>query len=71
MVTVRLIDKRTLKPVKGKKVALGIHNAVTRGQWTDSNGETHFDVNADHGKVFVNGSKEYEDYLSGLIVLSI
>jgi hypothetical protein len=39
--------------------------------WTDSNGEAHFDVSPNHGKVFVDGSTEYEGHLSGRIVVYI
>jgi len=62
MVTVRVIDRSSGKPVKGKKVALGtsglLSGGVTRGEWTDSNGDAHFDVKPNHGKVYVNGTKE-------------
>jgi hypothetical protein len=43
MVTVKIIHRSSGKPVKGKKVALGMPNGVTRGEWTDSEGEAHFD----------------------------
>ncbi|HEX8070742.1 MAG TPA: hypothetical protein VF546_12375 [Pyrinomonadaceae bacterium] len=75
MVTVKVVRRSSGDPVKGKKVALGIDaifsGGVTDRQWTDSNGEAHFDVKPNHGKVFVNGSTEYEGYLSGRIVVYI
>lgn len=75
MVTVKVIRRSSGDPVKGKKVALGIDaffsGGVTKGQWTDSNGEAHFDVKPNQGKVFVDGSTEYEGYLSGRIVVYI
>ncbi len=75
MVTVRVIDRSSGKPVKGKKVALGISGllsgGVTRGEWTDSNGDAHFDVKPAHGKVYVSGTKQYEGHLSGRIVVYI
>jgi hypothetical protein len=69
MVTVKVIRKSSGDPAKGKKVALGMPNGVTSGEWTDSNGEAHFNVSPNHGKVFVNGSTEYKGYLSGRIVV--
>jgi hypothetical protein len=75
MVTVKVIRRSSGDPVKGKKVALGINaifsGGVTNSQWTDSNGEAHFDVKPNQGKVFVDGSTEYEGYLSGRIVVYI
>jgi hypothetical protein len=75
MVTVKVIRQSSGDPVKGKKVALGIDaifsGGVTNSQWTDSNGEAHFDVKPAQGKVFVEGSIEYEGHLSGQIVVYI
>ena len=75
MVTVKVISKSSGKPIKGKKVALGIDavfsGGVTKGEWTDSNGEAHFDVKPNHGKVFVDGSTKHEGYLSGRVVVYI
>jgi hypothetical protein len=71
MVTVKVVSKSSGNPAKGKKVALGMPNGVTQGEWTNSDGEAHFDVKPNHGKVFVGGSKEHEGYLSGRIVIYI
>jgi hypothetical protein len=71
MVSVKVIRKSSGDPAKGKKVALGMPNGVTSGEWTDSGGEAHFDVRPNQGKVFVDGSKEHEGYLSGRIVVYI
>jgi hypothetical protein len=60
MVTVKVIHRNSGKPVKGKKVAFRMPNGVTSGEWTDSEGEAHFDVKPNHGKVFVDGSTKYE-----------
>jgi hypothetical protein len=35
---------------------------------TDVNGEARFDVKPNYGKVFSDGSKKYEGYLSGQMV---
>jgi hypothetical protein len=75
MITVKVIHRSWGKPVKGKKVALGISGlllgGVTHGEWTDSDGEVYFDVKPNHGKVFVDGSKKYEGHLSGRAVVYI
>lgn len=75
MITVRIMSKSSGKPVKDKKVALGIDalfsGGVTKGQWSDSHGEAHFDVKPNYGKVFVNGSTKYEGFLSGTITVSV
>lgn len=75
MITVKVIHQSSGNPVKGRKVALGINalfsGGVTHGEWTDSNGEAHFDVKPNQGKVFVDGSTKYEGHLSGRIVVYI
>jgi hypothetical protein len=71
MVTIKVIDESSGKPVKNKKVALGMPNGVTHGEWTNSEGEAYFDVKPNHGKVFVAGSKEYEGHLSGRVIVYI
>jgi hypothetical protein len=75
MVTVRIISRSSGKPIKGKKVALGmsglLSGGVTHGEWTDSSGDVHFNVKPGHGKVFVSGSKEYEGHMSGRVVVYI
>ncbi len=71
MVTVKVIRKSSGDPAKGKKVALGVSNGITGGEWTDSSGEAHFDVRSGHGKVYVDGSKKHEGHLSGRIVVYI
>ena len=71
MVTVKVIRKSSGEPAKGKKVALGMPNGVTSGEWTDSRGEAHFNVKPNHGKVYVDGSKREEGHLSGKIVVYI
>jgi hypothetical protein len=73
MITVKVVRRISGDPVKGKKVAIGVDSffsgGVTKGKWTDSNGEAHFDIKPCQGKVFVDGSTEYEGHLSGRIVV--
>lgn len=75
MITVKVIHQSSGSRVKGKKVALGIDTTLSGGishaEWTDSEGEAHFDVKAAPGKVFVDGSAKYEGHLSGRIVVYI
>jgi hypothetical protein len=75
MISVKVIHKSSGNPVKGKKVALGINalfsGGVTHGEWTDSQGEAHFNVKPNHGKVFVDGTVKFEGHLSGHIVVYI
>ena len=75
MVTVKVIRKSSGEPAKGKKVALGIEHTIgtgmTHGEWTNSDGEAHFDVKSGRGKVYVDGSKKHEGNLSGRVVVYI
>ncbi|HEY1402804.1 MAG TPA: hypothetical protein VGB05_01620 [Pyrinomonadaceae bacterium] len=71
----KVVRRSSGEPVKGKKVALGISSllsgGVTSGEWTDSQGEAHFDVKPNEGKVFVDGSTKFEGHLSGRVVVDI
>jgi hypothetical protein len=75
MVTVKVIWQSSGKPAESKRVSLGIDHTFTSGssgdQFTDSNGEAHFDVKPGRGKVYVNGKTEYEGSLSGRVVVYI
>lgn len=74
MVSVKVIRQSSGKPESGAKVALGFDGfsrGVTSDQWTDSNGEAHFDAEPGNGKVFVSGHTEYDGYLSGQVVVYI
>ena len=75
MITVKVIRQSDGKPAKDRKVALGFNGiftgGVTKTQYTDSNGEAHFEADNGNGKVFVDGSSKHEGYLSGRIVIYI
>jgi uncharacterized protein YfaS (alpha-2-macroglobulin family) len=72
---VQVFSKSSGNPVKHAKVALGFSSllggVVTSGQYTDSNGEAHFDVKPQQGKVFVNGATKKEGHLSGHVVVYV
>lgn len=72
MITVKVIRESTGSPIKGARVALGFSSlgrGVTSNEYTDDEGEAHFDADNGDGKVFVNGSTEYEGYLQGRLVI--
>jgi hypothetical protein len=75
LITIRLISKSSGRPVKGKKVALGIDAllsaGVTHGKWTDEEGEASFNVDPNYGQVLVSGSTEFKGYLQGTITVRI
>lgn len=74
MITVKVITQSSGKPAKGKRVSLGFSGllrGVTSSEYTDSNGEAHFNADNGEGKVYVNGSEKYKGYLSGRIVVYI
>lgn len=77
MITVRVLDSKTGKPIKGARVALGfkgfafLPGGVTSSKYTDAYGEAHFDHEPCSGEVYVNGRKEKEGQLQGLIIVYI
>lgn len=75
MVTVKVVYKSSGKPAEGKKVALYVSrflaSGVTDSQWTDSDGEAHFDVESTDGEVYVDGSTKHKGRLAGRVVVYI
>lgn len=75
MVTVKVIHKSSGRPAEGKKVALYVSrflaSGVTDSEWTDSNGEAHFDVESTDGEVYVDGSTKHKGRLAGRVVVYI
>lgn len=75
MITVKVIWQSTGKPAEGRKVSLGFNaffsGGVTNNEYTDRNGEAHFDSNNGDGQVYVDGSTKHKGYLSGRIIVYI
>jgi len=75
MITVRVLDPKTGKPVKGARVALGFYGfpigGVSKDEYTDAYGEAHFDHEPCTGEVYVNGKKLKEGPLKGLVIVYI
>lgn len=74
MITVKLCYLADGKPAESVRVALGFDGflrGVSEDQWTDSNGEAHFDNDPGNGKVFVRGSTSFTGYLAGRVVVYI
>lgn len=75
MITVKVIWQSTGKPAEGRKVSLGFNalfsGGVTNSEYTDRNGEAHFNAENGEGQVFVDGSTKHKGYLSGRVVVYI
>jgi len=75
MITVKVCYESSGKPAKDKKVSIGVDELFRGGgagsEWTDSDGEAHFDVEPCQGKVFVDGSTVHKGYLKGRIVVYV
>jgi len=75
MVTVKVVYKSTGKPAEGRKVALYVSrflaSGVTDTEWTDSDGEAHFDVESTEGEVYVDGTSRHKGRLAGRVVVYI
>lgn len=75
MITVKVVWQSTGKPAEGRKVSLGFNalfsGGVTNSEYTDRNGEAHFNSENGDGQVFVDGSTKHKGYLSGRIVVYI
>lgn len=71
MITIKVVRQSSGEQVEGKKVSIGFSRGVTKAEYTDRNGEAHFDNSPEEGKVFVDGSNKYQGYLSGRVVVYI
>ncbi len=72
MVTIKVISKSTGRPYQGISVSLGFggfFGTHTGAEYTDSNGEAHFRVDPQEGKVYVDGRTKWEGFLKGRIVV--
>lgn len=75
MITVKVVYQSTGKPAEGRKVAVSVNKllsgGVTSPQYTDSNGEAHFDIDSTDGEVYVDGSTRLKGRLAGRVVVYI
>ncbi len=64
----------TGKPAKGSRVAIGFDGftrGVTDSEYTDSEGEAHFDAEPGTGEVYVDGATKHRGRISGRVVVYI
>ncbi len=75
MITVKVHYKSDGRPAKDRKVSLYVSrflaSGVTNAEYTDSNGEAHFDIESTDGEVYVDGMTKYKGRLAGRIVVYI
>ncbi len=74
MVSVKVVSKSSGKPVQGASVSigfLGLTRGISSTEYTDSNGEAHFNVDPGEGTVYVRGNDVKKGYLSGLVVVYV
>ncbi|MGB4205139.1 MAG: hypothetical protein WBJ84_05900 [Bacteroidales bacterium] len=74
MFTVQVIDRSTGKPAYYKKVAVAFHGFFrghTTDQYTDRDGEVHFNYDNGEGTIYVQGQKVYEGWIGGRKVIYI
>lgn len=72
MVTIKVCSKSSGKPVVGARVSIsfnGLLRGVSGNEFTDSNGEAHFNVDPGSGKVFVRGDNAFEGDLRGRVIV--
>ncbi len=72
MITVKVCYESSDEPAIGKIVSLGVEEqSGADSQFTDIDGEAHFNVEPCEGMVFVNGSIAYKGYLREQIVVYV
>ncbi len=65
------VDCHTLTLAEMLCLFLSNFVGTSNEQRTDSDGEAHFDVESTDGKVYVDGSTQYEGRLAGRVVIYI
>ena len=75
MFTIKLVEQSNGKPAAGKRVSIGFpgifSGGVSKNQYSDSNGETHWDYDPCEGTVYVEGQDEYTGRLEGRVLIYI
>lgn len=74
MFTVQVFYKNTGKPAKSQRVSCslgGFFGGVTKEQYTNENGEAHFDYDPKSGEVYVNGKTAFKGNISGRVVIYV
>jgi hypothetical protein len=74
MVSVKVCWEKTGKPAENRKVALGFDGffgGVSKDEYSNHNGEAHFDNDPGLGKVYVDGKTTYTGRLEGRLVVYI
>jgi hypothetical protein len=72
MFTIKVIEGSTGKPAKSQRVCVGfdgILRGMTKEEYTDANGEVHFDYDNGEGDVFINGRKAFNGKIEGRVII--
>lgn len=74
MVSVKVVRTSTGKVVEGVRVGLGfdgIFRGMAKDQYTNSDGEAHFDNDPGDGDVYVDGMSKFNGRIQGKVVVYI
>lgn len=75
MVTVKVCYKSDGSPARDHKVSVSVSGLVggfvTSPEYTNSEGEAHFDVASGEGEVYVNGRTLHKGRIAGRIVVYV
>lgn len=74
MFTVKIVETSTGCPVKGARVRVGFNGLLrgfTKEEYTDYDGEVHFDNDNGTGTIYVDGKRVYEGRIEGRKVIYI
>ncbi len=76
MFSVKVHSTNSGKPCKGVRVAASFDRGlfsggVTRDEYTNSDGEAHFDYDPGSGTIYVNGREVFRGRIEGRIVVYV
>jgi hypothetical protein len=75
MFTIKVVRKDNGKPSKGERVSASLDGffsgGVTKNEFTNSDGEAHFDYDPRNGEVYVNGRTAYKGKIEGRVIVYV
>jgi uncharacterized GH25 family protein len=73
MFSIQIISNTTGKPIKGKKVRVGFDGlrGMTDEEFSDENGEVHFNSDPGNGEVYVDHNTVFKGRIQGRVRIYI
>ncbi|MBK8370363.1 MAG: hypothetical protein IPL20_03095 [Saprospiraceae bacterium] len=74
MISVKVLSKNSGNPIKNQKVCIGFSGfwrGFSSNEYTNQDGEVHFNNDPGEGTIYINGKNSYQGRLAGLKIVYI